>query len=93
MLQGQDHHDDAQAGGHDDCDQERLFEDAIEVQEHEDAPTRPKRSPKPNPRYSPDDYNLNCVSGKPRTKSRRSIRRVGGHQDDPPRPLEGEEGA
>jgi hypothetical protein len=70
--------DDAQAGGHDDRDQERLFEDVTEVQEREDGPTRPKRSLKPNPRYSPDDYDLNCVSSKPRTKSRRSIRRAGG---------------
>ena len=70
--------DDAQAGGRDECDQERLFEDVTEVKEHDDGSTRPRRSPKPNSRYSPDDYNLNCVSGKPRTKSRRSIRRAGG---------------
>jgi hypothetical protein len=70
--------DDAQAGERDDREHERLFEDVTEVQEREDGPTRPKRSPKPNPRYSPDDCDLNCVSGKPRTKSQRSIRRAGG---------------
>jgi hypothetical protein len=70
--------DDAQAGERDDRVQERLFEDVTEVKEHDDGSTRPRRSPKPNPRYSPDDYDLNCVSGQPRTKSRRSIRRAGG---------------
>jgi hypothetical protein len=57
----------AQAGGRDVRDQERLFEDVVEVKEHDDGSTRPRRSPKPNPRYSPHDYDLNCVSGKPRT--------------------------
>jgi hypothetical protein len=70
--------DDAQAGGRDDRDQERLFEAVTEVTEHDEGSTRPRRSPKPNPRYSPDDYDLNCVKGKPRTKSRKSIRRAGG---------------
>jgi hypothetical protein len=41
--------------------QEGLFEDVTEVQEHEDGSTRPKRSPKPNPKYSPDDYDLNYM--------------------------------
>ena len=27
--------------------------------EHDDGSTRPRRLPKPNPRYSPDDYDLN----------------------------------
>jgi hypothetical protein len=46
---------DAQAGDRDDHVQERLFKDVAEVQEHDDGSTRPRRSPKPNPRYSPDD--------------------------------------
>jgi hypothetical protein len=71
-------HDDAQARGGDVRDQERLFEDATGVKDHDEGSTRPRRSPKPNPRYSPDDYDLNCVNGKPRTKSRRSIRRARG---------------
>jgi hypothetical protein len=70
--------DDAQAGVRDERDQKTLFEAVTEVQAFDDSPTRPKRSLKPNPRYSPDDYDLNCVSGKLRTKSRRSIRRAGG---------------
>ena len=60
------------------CDQERLCEDVTEVQEHDDGSTRPKRSPKPNPKYSPDDYDLNYMGSKLRTRSRRSIRRAGG---------------
>jgi hypothetical protein len=68
----------AQARRGDVRDQERLFEDATEVKDHDEGSTRPRRSPKPNPRYSPDDYDLNCVKGKPRTKSRRSIRRARG---------------
>jgi hypothetical protein len=70
--------DDAQVGGCDDHNQERLLEDVTEVQERDDGPTRPKRSLKPNPKYSPDVYDLNYVSSKPRTKRRRSIRRAGG---------------
>jgi hypothetical protein len=34
--------DDAQVGGRDDHDQDRLFEDITEVQEQDDGPTRPK---------------------------------------------------
>jgi hypothetical protein len=71
-------HDDAQAGGGDVRDQERLFKDATEVKEHDEGSTRPRRSPKPNPRYSPDVYDLNCLKGKPRTKSRKNIRRARG---------------
>ena len=41
---------------------------------HEEGP-RPKRSPKPNSKYSPEVYDLSYV-GK-RTRSRRSIRRAG----------------
>ena len=64
--------DDAQAGGRADQDQEGLFEAATEVMEQDEGSTRPRRSPKPNSRNSPDDYDLNCVKGKPRNKSRTS---------------------
>jgi hypothetical protein len=70
-----DDHDDAPTGGHDDRDQEILFEDVTEVQEPNGGSTRPKRSP--NPKYSSDDYDLNYVVSKLRTRSRRSIRRAG----------------
>ena len=45
----------AQARGRDDRDQVGLFEDVMEVQEPDDGSTRPKRSPKPNPKYSPEE--------------------------------------
>jgi hypothetical protein len=38
-------------------------EDVTEAQEHVDGSTRPKRSPKPNPKYSLDDYDLNYIHG------------------------------
>ena len=38
---------------------------------------RPRRSPKPNPKYSPEVYDLRYVGAVPRVKSRRSIRRAG----------------
>ena len=38
---------------------------------------RPKISPKPNPKYSPNDYDLSYVGDKSRTRSLRSIRRAG----------------
>ena len=34
--------------------------------------TRPRRVPKPNSRYSPEDYDLNYVRGTQRNKSRTS---------------------
>ena len=46
------------------------------VLEPNEGSTRPKRSPKPNPKYSSDDYDLNYAGSKLRTKSRRSIRRA-----------------
>ena len=56
---------------------EKLFEDVTEVVEPNEGSTRPKRSPKPNPKYSSDDYDLNYVGSKSRTRSQRSIRRAG----------------
>jgi len=38
---------------------------------------RPKRSPKPNPKYSSEVYDLSYVGAVPRVRSRRSIRRAG----------------
>jgi hypothetical protein len=61
----------------DDQDQERLFEDVTEVRVPNEGSTKPKRSPKPNPKYSSDDYDLKYVGTKSRTRSRRSIRRAG----------------
>ena len=40
-----------------------------------DAVQRPRRSPKPNPKYSPEVYDLDYV-GSRRKRSRRSIRRA-----------------
>ena len=42
---------------------------------HQDAVQRSRRSPKPNPKYSPEVYDLDYV-GSGRKRSRRSIRRV-----------------
>jgi len=39
------------------------------------AQTRPRRIPKPNPKYSPDTYDLKYVGVNSRTRSRRSVRR------------------
>ena len=39
--------------------------------------TRPKRTVKPNPRYSPEVYDVSRVGIKSRTRSRRSVRRAG----------------
>jgi hypothetical protein len=72
-----DDRDDAPAGGRDVRDQERLFEDVTKVLEPNEGSTRPKRSPKPNPKYSSDDYDLNYAGSKSWTTSRRSIRRAG----------------
>jgi hypothetical protein len=66
------------AEGHDDQDRDGLFEDVTKAREPVEGSTRPKRSPKPNPRYSPDDYDLDYVGSKSRTRSRKSIRRAGG---------------
>jgi hypothetical protein len=71
-----DHRDDATAAVRDDKDKE-LFEDVTVAMETNEGPTRPKRSPKPNPRYSPDDYDLNYAGTKSKTTSRRNIRRAG----------------
>jgi hypothetical protein len=68
--------DETPAVERDDCAQERLFEDVTEVEEHDDDSTSPRRSPKPNPRHSPDNYDLKCVSGKPRTKSWEPIKMI-----------------
>ena len=38
---------------------------------------RPKRNAKPNPRYEPEVFDLNYVAGKPRIRSRRSVKRAG----------------
>ena len=38
---------------------------------------RPRRNAKPNPKYSPEVYDLSYVGAKPRLRSRRSIRRAG----------------
>jgi hypothetical protein len=70
-----DDHDDAQARRREDHEQEGLFEDVTEVLVPDEGYTSPKRSPKPNPKYSSDDYNH--VGSKPRTRSRRSNRRAG----------------
>jgi hypothetical protein len=60
-------------GGRDDQDQGELFEEVTEVVEPHGGSGRPKRSPKPNPKYIPDDYDLNYAGNKSRTRSRRSI--------------------
>ena len=59
-----------------------VIEAPLEVEQHIPDPvqvveegSRPKRSPKPNKKYSPEIYDLSYV-GK-RTRSRRSIRRAG----------------
>jgi hypothetical protein len=69
--------DDVPTGGRDDQDQGRLFDDVTKVVEPNGGTARPTRSPKPNPKYSPDDYDLSYVGNKSRTRSRRSIRRAG----------------
>ena len=70
--QAVDGRDDVPTGGRDDQDQGRLFEDVTEVVEPNEGSTRPKRSPKPNPKYSPNDYDLSYVGHKSWTRSRRS---------------------
>ena len=39
--------------------------------------TRPRRATKPNPKYSPEVYDVSHVGIKSRTRSRRSVRRAG----------------
>ncbi len=39
--------------------------------------SRPRRTAKPNPKYSPEIYDVSYVGTTPRTRSRRSIRRAG----------------
>ena len=56
----------------DDVQAERLFEAAPAVKELNEGLTRPRRVPKPNSRYSPEDYDLNYVRGTQRNKSRTS---------------------
>ena len=41
------------------------------------AQTRPRRTAKPNPKYSPEVYDVSHVGIKSRTRSRRSVRRAG----------------
>ena len=53
--------DDAPTGGRDDQCQGRLFEDVTEDVNPKGGSARPKRSPKPNPKYSPDDYDLSYL--------------------------------
>jgi hypothetical protein len=53
--------DDAATITQDDVQAERLFEDAPAVKEPNEGLTRPRRVPKPNSRYSPEDYDLNYV--------------------------------
>ena len=51
--------DDVQAGGRAEQDQERLVEAAPDVKDNNEGFSRPRRVPKPNSRYSPEDYDLN----------------------------------
>ena len=64
--------DDVQDGRRAEQDQERLFEAAPDVKEINEGLTRPRRVPKPNSRYSPEDYDLNYVRAAKRNKSRSS---------------------
>jgi hypothetical protein len=54
--------DDAQTGGRDERDQGRLFEAVTEAQTFDDSPTRLRRSPGPNSRYSQEDYSQDDYS-------------------------------
>ena len=53
--------DDVQAGGRAEQDQERLVEAAPDVKDNNEGFSRPRRVPKPNSRYSPEDYDLDYV--------------------------------
>jgi hypothetical protein len=64
--------DDVQAGRRAEQDQERLFEAAPDVKDINEGLSRPRRVPKPNSRYSPEDYDLNYVRAAKRNKSRSS---------------------
>jgi hypothetical protein len=64
--------DDVQAGRRAEQDQEGQFEAAPDVKELNEGSTRPRRVPKPNSRYSPEDYDLNYMRGTQRNKSRTS---------------------
>ena len=52
-------------------------EKKAENPEPEVGSTRPRRTVKPNPKYSSDVYDLSYVGHKSRHRSRRSIRRAG----------------
>jgi hypothetical protein len=54
----------------------RLLEDATEIRKHDDGSTSPRRLPKSHPRHSPDNYDIKCVSGEPRTKNREPIKMI-----------------
>jgi hypothetical protein len=64
--------DDAATTIQDDVQAERLFEAAPAVKELNEGLTRPRRVPKPNSRYSPEDYDLDYVRGTQRSKGRTS---------------------
>ena len=49
----------------------------VEDAEPIESSTGLKKMIKPNPKYSPDDYDLSYVGSTPRKRSRRSIRRAG----------------
>jgi hypothetical protein len=74
-------HDDVPTGGRDDHDQGRLVENMTKDVEPNGGSAKPKRSPKLNPQYNPDNYDLSNVGDKSETRSRRSIQPP--IQDDP----------
>jgi hypothetical protein len=59
-----DVHDDVPTGGGDAQDQGRQDEDVTKDAEPNGGSARPRRSPKPNPKYSPDEYDLSYVGDK-----------------------------
>ena len=65
-------HDDVPTSGGDDQDQGRLVEDVTKDAEPNGGSARPKRSPKPNPKYSPNDYDLSYVGHNSWKRSQRS---------------------
>ena len=56
---------------------ETVIESVIEPPSPEPGLTRPRRTAKPNPKYSPEIYDVSYVGTNSRTRSRRSIRRAG----------------
>jgi hypothetical protein len=71
--QADDVHDDVPTGGRDDQDKGRLVEDVTKDVKPNGGSARPRRSPKLNHQYSPDQYDLSNVGDKSKTRSRRSI--------------------